>query len=475
MKQSRFYGREGELERLERLRRKASASLVVVRGRRRIGKSRLLGEFGKGLRSLFFTGLPPEEGKVSAADQRAFFAKQLELILKIRGLRSDDWSDLFWHLAEATKEGEVLIVLDEINWMGSQDATFLGKLKSAWDLSFKNNPNLLLVLSGSMSAWIEKNILSSTGFFGRISLELELRELPLSICNLFWRKQKEHVSSYEKFKILSVTGGVPRYLEEIDPRASAEVNIQNLAFSKGGVLVEEYERIFSDLFSKRSPRYQKIVQRLAEGHASFDQICEALEMEKGGTVSQYLDDLIETGYVACDRAWKFRGGVAKTMRYRLSDNYLRFYLKVIQPRLGLIEKGRVETPPNWFGLMGLQFENLVVNRADPLLRRLGIRFEDVVNEGPFIQRATKARRGCQIDYLVQDRFNTLYLFEIKFSTGPVEMRVIDEVQNKLDALERPKNFSYRPILVHVNGVSPKVQEEGFFSEILDFSTLLERD
>ena len=85
-----------------------------------------------------------------------------------------------------------------------------------------------------MSTWIDENILSSTGFMGRISLELTLNELPLSTCNLFWRKKM--VSAYDKFKILSVTGGVPRYLEEIDPAVSAEENIYKLAFRKGGLL-----------------------------------------------------------------------------------------------------------------------------------------------------------------------------------------------------------------------------------------------
>ena len=77
---------------------------------------------------------------------------------------------MLWHLAQKTQEGPVLIVLDEITWMGFKDHEFLGHLKNAWDLCFSKNPNLILALSGSMSAWIEDNILSSTGFLGRESL-----------------------------------------------------------------------------------------------------------------------------------------------------------------------------------------------------------------------------------------------------------------------------------------------------------------
>ena len=81
------------------------------------------------------------------------------------------------------------MVLDEITWMGSQDPTFLPKLKTAWDRYFKQNPQFVMILSGSNSAWISKNILSSTGFFGRVSLRLLLEELTLPECNMFWEGQ----------------------------------------------------------------------------------------------------------------------------------------------------------------------------------------------------------------------------------------------------------------------------------------------
>ena len=303
-----FYGRKEELDRLGGLLKKKTSSLVVIKGRWRIGKSRLILEFSKGLKALVFTGLPPTKS-TTAQTQRDYFVQQMERLLGVRGLKADDWGDIFWHLSQETQSKQILVVLDEINWMGSFDETFLGKLKSAWDLEFKKNPRLLMILSGSMSSWIDENILSSTGFLGRISLELTLDELPLPICNLFWRKKAPSISSYDKFKILSVTGGVPRYLEEIDPDLPAEDNIYNLAFRKGGLLVEEFDRIFSDLFSTRFLRYKQIVQRLVEGSATLEQICLAIKLEKGGTISDYLEDLVETGYISRDRTWNIKSGL----------------------------------------------------------------------------------------------------------------------------------------------------------------------
>lgn len=157
------------------------AHLVVLRGRRRIGKSRLAEKFGELFdRHYTFVGLPPEEG-VTDEIQRRHFANELEKQTKSLSLRFDDWDFLFDALGRITQKGKVLIVLDEINWMGSLDPAFLGKLKTAWDTHFKKNPRLVLLLSGSMSAWIEKHILRSTGFFGRVALDIILNELPCSL------------------------------------------------------------------------------------------------------------------------------------------------------------------------------------------------------------------------------------------------------------------------------------------------------
>ena len=111
-------------------------------------------------------------------------------------------------------------------------------------------------------SWIEENILSKTGFFGRISLRMTLEELPLHHCNEFWGELKDKISAYEKLKVLAVTDGVPRYLEEIHPELTAEENIYRLCYQRECVLFNEFDDIFADLFQKRSQRYKDIVRCL---------------------------------------------------------------------------------------------------------------------------------------------------------------------------------------------------------------------
>lgn len=473
---SNFIGRDQELKQLKTLLKKKTASLIVLKGRRRIGKSRLAEEYGSFFSHVWtFAGLPPND-ETTATMEREDFAAQLAREVGIVGLKTDDWGNLFWHLANATKnlpsKSTQLIIFDEINWMGLNDPTFLGKLKSAWDLHFKKNDNLVLLLSGSMSAWIDRNILSHTGFMGRISLEITLGELPLPLCYEFWGKQSYYVSAYEKFKILSVTGGVPRYLEEIRPELTAEQNIYQWAFNPSGFLFHEFDRIFSDLFSKRSPIYQAIVEKLAYGTMDFNTLCAALHYQKSGILSGYLEDLVETGYIARDYTWDLKTGKLSSLsHFRLCDNYLRFYLRYILPNKARIEKRRVLSTPAWYAIMGLQFENLVINNFHLLDTALNIASEEVIYNNPFFQKPTKTRQGCQIDYLIQTRFNTLYVCEIKFSTDPITAKIITEVQEKIHRLKIPRGFSIRPVLIHVNGVSNAIIESGFFAHIVDFTAV----
>lgn len=134
---ARFIGRSREMAKLRSLIGRNVAKMVLLKGRRRIGKSRLLLEFGKIVGKVhLLTGLAPDKG-ITSKHQREEFARQLDVELGLKGLKADDWSDLFWNLAQQTQKGPVLVVLDEISWMAMDDATFLPKLQLAWERYFR--------------------------------------------------------------------------------------------------------------------------------------------------------------------------------------------------------------------------------------------------------------------------------------------------------------------------------------------------
>ncbi|SRR5579883_218197 len=472
-----FIGREPELNRLQTLLTKKTASLVVVTGRRRVGKSRLIEQFAKGYLFYSFSALAPAEG-MTAQLQRDEFAKGLSTQLGAPPLRADDWSDLFSYLAKQTQKGRVIILFDEISWMAMNDVTFLGKLKNAWDNEFKKNPELILVLCGSVSTWIEKNIISSTGFYGRISLYPTIEELPLSDCNKMLDNMGVKMSAYEKLKILSVTGGIPWYLEHIQPKLNADENIKNLCFKKDGLLFKEFELIFHDIFLKRSEIYKPIVEKLAEKPLEFAEIAEALKYSNSGALSEYLEDLIKTGFITRDFTWLPKtGNMSRLSHFRLSDNYLRFYLKYVLTNKNKIlndafENFSMSSLPGWNSMMGLQFENLVLKNRKKIHALLKINPEDIVVSNPFFQRKTTRMPGCQIDYLIQDRFGTMYVCEIKFSKNVIKSDIIDEMKNKISKFKLPRNMACRIVLIHVNGISDDVLESQYFSDVINFTDLL---
>ena len=190
------------------------------------------------------------------------------------------------------------------------------------------------------------------------------------------------------------------------------------------------------------------------------------------------NDLCKTGFVTRDYTWNLQDARdSKLSRYRLSDNYSRFYLKYIEPNKAAILGGELRDRslsalPAWSTILGLQFENLVVSNRHLLYEAIGLKKEEVVAAGPFFQRTTKRQKGCQIDLLIQTQFGTLYPVEIKFSKHPINTTILAEMKHRIAHLALPRHVSIRPILVHVNGVEEAVLESRNFAHIVDFGAFL---
>jgi AAA+ ATPase superfamily predicted ATPase len=468
-----FFGREYELEQLEIFFNKPAAGLAVCSGRRRIGKSTLIEHAAKGYPFYEFYGLSPREG-ITNQNQLDHFSRQLSKHFSVPIVKFMDWHEALDMLAALTKRGHYVVFLDEISWMGGKDKDFPGKLKGIWDTRLKKNRKLKLILCGSVSSWIQENILQSKGFLGRVSLTIDLEELPLYQAHRFWSKTR-YVSVVEKCKILCVTGGIPRYLEEINPKVNAEMNIKRLAFIDGGLLVTEFHKIFSDLFGKRASEYQMILRTLVHQPQSAEEIAQLLNIELSGNLSRKLTVLKECGFLARDYAWHAKKRLAKLSKYRLRDNYLRFYLKYIEPKKELIEKKLynevdLENLPDWTSIMGLQFENLVLNNLRQIVKILEISPESLQSASPYFQKATKKRLGCQVDLLLQTK-HTTYLCEMKFCKT-IGIEIISEVMEKIERMKIPKTVSLRPVLIYQGELSKQVIKENFFSKFIAFEDLL---
>lgn len=471
-----FVGRQEHLDDLKRLMRKQCASLVTCRGRRRIGKSTLIREFGKqAARFLAFEGLPPRPG-LTNRDQLRAFSQQLAQQTDLPAVTLDHWPQAF-QLFSATLRNEWTVVLfDEVSWMGGSDPDFPGHLKMAWDTAFKKHPKLILVVCGSVSSWIAENILNNTGFVGRDSWDIVLEELPLCHCNQFWGKAGERISAIEKLNVLSITGGVPRYLEEIDPSISADENIRRMCFHREGILFREFEQIFSDVFGSRGKGYRDILASLVYGSKTVSEISDALEKDRNGHASRNLEDLVLGGFLAKDVVFEPRTGRSTRLeKYRLRDNYSRFYLRYIAPQRERIEKGlmrglSLDQLPEWETILGLQFENLVLNSIQPLTHLLHLGRTPLLAAAPYRQKATARKKGCQVDLLMRTQHG-LYVVEVK-RRRDIGVDVVNEVRENVSALSVERGTSIRTALVYEGQLDPRVEAEAYFDFLVPFAQLL---
>ena len=362
--------------------------------------------------------------------------------------------------------------------MGAGSRDFPGSLKIAWDNLFSQRENLVVVLCGSVSAWIEKNLLENAGFVGRCSWVFQPGQLPLPDCLPFWGKRGQRISTLEKIKTLAVTGGVPRYLEEIDPSLTAEQNIHDLCFNSSGLLYREFEDIFNDTFGRRGERYRAICRALAGPARSLSEIGDELGVARGGILTDSLHELDSAGFITEDKPFSPTSGRAlRTAKYRLSDNYLRFYLRYVEPERkaiadGLYKNRSLEALPAWDTVMGLQFENLVVNNSELLRERLGLANTPVLNAAPYFQNQTQRKKACQIDLLLRTK-GSLYVVETKLRTS-IPKTTIGEVQEKVARLKLPPGQSCRTALVYHGELEPGFVEEDGFDFIVPFESLLVR-
>lgn len=471
-----FYGREEDLRELDRLWRKPTPSLVTCRGRRRIGKSTLIEEFASRSRARFLEieGLPPQTSQTNQ-DQLNHFAEQLREQSDWKGPPPTSWYEAMMALERVIGDERTVVLLDEISWMGAHDATFPGVLKTAWDRHFKRHPRLVLVLCGSVSTWIQENILNSTGFVGRATLNLVVGELSLRDSLRFWGAAADRVAPREVLDFLSVTGGVPRYLEELDPGETAVENIQNLCFSPKALLRDDFSKIFSSVFGPNAVVKRRVLAALAREPMTLSELAGAIGMEKCGLLSRHVEQLSVAGFVTGDKGLNpLTQRPAKMIRYRLKDNYSRFYLKYIEPNAEMIDRNAfnctsLDMLKGWDAMMGYQFETLVVNNLHLLLPRLGLERALLLSAAPFRQQPTARKKGCQIDLLLQTE-GSVHIVEIKRKReiGP---EVESKLREKVARLAVKPGVSVRTALVYEGHLSPRVEASAYIDRLIDFETL----
>lgn len=478
-----FVGRKDILSDLETLWRKRTSSIVACRGRRRIGKSTLIREFARRTADVYIEieGLAPSiEKPMTNQDELDHFVSVLDDQTGCGFRKVERWYEAFSLLDRQIDDAKkTVVLLDEISWMGHSDHTFPGVLRSAWETLFHRHDRLIVVVCGSVSSWIKKNILGDTGFTGRFSRDYVIPELSLPECAEFWGEARNRVSDREILDVLSVTGGVPRYLEEVDPGLSADENIRRMCFVKSGELYKDFDAIFDPVLGESMALKKDILLALSARPMSGAEIASKLHVGRNGRFSELLKDLELGGFISSDPGLNPETGTAmRTSKFRLRDNYTRFYLKYVKPHKIEIETGTyrhasLEHLPEWNAVMGLQFENLVVNNAMDVAAFIGTGNATIESAAPYANSRKSRKggnRGCQIDLLVQTP-KTAYVVEVKRKNF-IDSGIEEDVRQKIKRLPVRPGMTVRPVLVYAGELAKSVEADGYFDAIIPARKLI---
>jgi len=471
-----FAGRRKEVNQILDTFNPRKGTLNVIRGRRRIGKTRLIKELpnhSKKVTLRYLTSLPPSP-ELTDQIEREQYAEQVKREFKLTYTPPhDSWRALFSFIGDQCRDKHTILALDEINWCATKSPAFMSMFFELWENEYSQKQNFIVILSGSLSSWIEENILMNKGFVGRISVTLTLNELKLSDMKAFFGAKLQRTPKLEIIKLIGALGAIPRYLEEIQLKHSAEANLERIALSEGGLLYEEFERMFYDLFSKENKFFRDILKVIGVSKTLMTpkEIAEKMKLTYSGRHSQALDILCEVGFLKKQYYWNISS--KKKSNYfvlRPSDNYTLFYFRYILPLKEARQMGGAGNK-NLPNILGLQFENLVHNNVEYILDKIGIKSKDVLFAGGYYQTANKRRQGCQIDLMIQTK-NRVYVCECKLYSGEVPRNIVNEIQSKIDKLVAARGVSFHPVLIHANMVNKSVEDNDYFDHIIDMQDAL---
>ena len=240
--------------------------------------------------------------------------------------------------------------------------------------------------------------------------------------------------------------------------------------------MEEFDEIFNDALDVNLGLKKRILMSLRDGNKTPTEVAEALGLENNGHLSGYLDELELAGFVAKDTGLNpCTGKRSNTVRYRISDNYTRFYLKYIEPNRELIAKGTfsfvsLAQLPGWDAVLGLQFESLVHGNLREIIQRIGLDQTLILSAAPYVQHPTTRAAGCQIDLLIQTR-RMHYVVEIKRRESIGEW-VVTDVEEKMAKLKTSRTVSVVPVLVYDGRLSKRVTADGYFGWTISAQEML---
>jgi len=327
-----FVGRQQELDFLEEQYASEGGQLVVIYGRRRVGKTELLRHFCQGKQHIFFVARETTDlQQLKLFTEKAIKYAGLNFELDFRG-----WDDAFRFIVDLPSDAKHLIIFDEFPYAVQNNRTLPSLLQGLWD-ELLAKKNIMLVLCGSAMSFIEKEILAEKNpLYGRATGIYKVDEFDYKTAAQFF----PGYSAIDRVRAYAMLGGIPHYLKRFSDSNSIMENAVSNIFKKGALLYSEVEFLMRQEF-RDAAIYNTIIEAVAMGNTKLNDIFNKTGIEKT-KLSVYLKNLIELGIV--NREYPYAATAKDKVKqqsglYGIKDNFFRFYYNFLYPNVSDLEQG----------------------------------------------------------------------------------------------------------------------------------------
>ncbi|MCL2046027.1 MAG: ATP-binding protein [Oscillospiraceae bacterium] len=325
-----FIGREAELRTLEKLYLEGSFQMVVLYGRRRVGKTTLISQFLSDKPSIFFTAQEVND----SLNLRQLSRRVYEFFgIPESAGAFDSWISAFEFLSEKAKEHQFVLAFDEFPYAVNANRALKSILQTAIDHSLKET-SLFLILCGSQIGFMENEVLGyKSPLYGRRTAQIKLEGFDYYDS----AKMLTGFSDEDKIKLYSCVGGTPHYLAQIKAGETFEDNIKRLFFDTSGYLFNEPLMLLHQ--ELREPAmYNSIISAIAGGASKLNEIATKIN-ENSPKVSKYLQTLVDLHIV--QKIYPFGENQQNSRKgiYRIADFCYDFWYRFVFPYKQEIESG----------------------------------------------------------------------------------------------------------------------------------------
>ena len=473
-------GRDSEKEVLNRIYASKEAEFLALYGRRRVGKTHLIREYFSRKQGLYFE-LVGKKGGSQKEHLQLFTQSLMEAFpFSVEVAVPNSWHKaLTWltdQIEQRSKKEPVVLFFDELPWLSGRKSGFLAAIDHFWNTKWSRLPNIRLIVCGSAASWMLRHIVNAKGgLHNRITASIQLDPLNLQETECFLKSRGCRFSREQILSLFMVVGGIPHYLKQIDKGKSVVQNISRLCFQKGGLLRDEFKRLFSSLFD-HSEQHEMLIRTLAKSRSGLSR--KVLPVPSGGTLSKRLEELEASGFI---QSFIPYGKSSRDRFYRLIDEYAIFYLRWIEPTL---KSGHLVPPrywlsqsksPSYASWSGYAFEAVCLKHIAQIIEALGLKETACIVSSWRHVGQGEEQDGAQIDLLLDREDGAITICEIKHtaSSFKLDKSYARTLLRKMDVFASETQTKKQLFLglVSSSGVSPTSWSEQWVDHVVTLDDL----